>query len=424
MSQVLNRTYWGVAAGALLCWAGLIAPGCASAATAKGSKQPAHEELAGWLEGAMDSSAQAMRDRHFLDVRMTHCRVQVKEVREPAAFLYVEQALSLRLEAPYRQRILKLSPGPGGTVLSAVYEPAEPKRLVGLCQKPQSERVFALSDLGQSDCSVRLERKDAAFIGSTPEGGCPSSLRGAQRVTSETQIRAEGMDSLDRGWAADGKQVWGSEHGPYQFRKIDPQSTDVEINAITARVSGLTDSHQQAAEDPSFINVTHDNCPVELEPGPFGQGGRIFFDEQSANSGGFRFERRNIVHVRRATDGRLEMAFYKLKDDGRFKGLCSGKSGAPRITQADIGTYECSVYFSRKANAFVGGTDPEGCKSNYRGSVKLLIDTSFYKDRYEIWERWYDAAGKQVAGSFEGPYIYRPIEREPAPAAEGPPQAR
>jgi hypothetical protein len=44
-------------------------------------------------------------------------------------------------------------------------------------------------------------------------------LRGASYATSEVVITDEQLLSWDRGWDANGKQVWGAETGGYIFVK-------------------------------------------------------------------------------------------------------------------------------------------------------------------------------------------------------------
>ena len=62
------------------------------------------------MQGRFDSSAQAAADEEFRDVTMTICEVNIEKVPPSAGgrFLYVEQALSSTLNAPYRQRFYRI----------------------------------------------------------------------------------------------------------------------------------------------------------------------------------------------------------------------------------------------------------------------------------------------------------------------------
>lgn len=177
------------------------------------------------LDGAMDTSAQANAKPNASNVRITTCKVKVQDAgvfnRPDAVFLYQEQALSQRLTSPYRQRFLRIAPVVGSLIESAVFKPPTPSAWVGLCAKPELERVVNSSDLGVSSCSVFLQRSGKNYIGETPPRGCPSDYKGAVRITNRIILHQAGMDTLDRGFNAAGNQIWGAKDKPYQFRWID-----------------------------------------------------------------------------------------------------------------------------------------------------------------------------------------------------------
>lgn len=180
-------------------------------------------EVSARLEGVMTTSAQAAANAKAPDVRMTTCRVRA--VDAPAfVLLYQEQAMSVSLDKPYRQRFLLIAPSSDQkTVESLTFKPTEPKSLTGLCSKPEAERVvpFKLSATG-ADCRVLLKPVGEDFVGNTPEQGCPANVRGAVRITNTVTLYKDGMDTQDRGFDAEGKQVWGAKESSYQFRRSSP----------------------------------------------------------------------------------------------------------------------------------------------------------------------------------------------------------
>lgn len=183
------------------------------------------QEVVSHLDGAMDTSAQALANPKAPNVRITTCIVQVEDAgvfnRSDAVFMYQEQALSQELSSPYRQRFLRIAPVFGSLIESAVFKPPTGSAWVGLCAKPESERVVKRSDLGVANCSVFLQRSGENYIGETPNGGCPSNFKGAARITNRIVLHQTGMDTLDRGFDAAGNQIWGAKEEPYQFRWID-----------------------------------------------------------------------------------------------------------------------------------------------------------------------------------------------------------
>ncbi|NJP09564.1 MAG: chorismate mutase [Leptolyngbyaceae cyanobacterium RU_5_1] len=182
------------------------------------------DEVSSLLEGKMDTSAQAMANSKAPSVRMTTCRIQVSgtPANQPSIFLYQEQALTHKLAQPYRQRFLEISPNPSSqSVRSLSFKPANPAPWAGFCNKPTAERIVNRNDLGSPICSVFLKRSGNRYIGNTPINGCPTNVRGAVRVTNRIELSKSGMNTWDRGFDANGKQVWGAQSESYQYRRIE-----------------------------------------------------------------------------------------------------------------------------------------------------------------------------------------------------------
>ncbi len=200
----------------------LILAGCGKKSD---SIQHQVEEVAAYLIGRMDTTEQAAAIPDAPSVRMTTCQVQVEATAEtdqpyPTIFLYQEQALTNKLNQPYRQRFLKIAPSEDQQQIeSRTFKPKQPKKLTGLCDQSQAERVMKTEDLGQDHCSVFLEPKGSGYLGKTQPGGCASNYRGAVKITNEITLTETGMNTLDRGFDAEGKQIWGAENRPYQFRR-------------------------------------------------------------------------------------------------------------------------------------------------------------------------------------------------------------
>ncbi|WP_164928520.1 chromophore lyase CpcT/CpeT [Gloeobacter violaceus] len=182
------------------------------------------EEVVTRLTGIMTTTQQAQSDAARPDVRMTTCSVQLEGDKSKAIYLYQEQTMSNNLGAPYRQRLLRIAASADGrAVESAGFKFVEAKPLAGLCAKPAAERLIAPMALdGDPTCTVRLVQAGDKYMGTTPEGGCQSNVRGAARITNEITLYKEGMDTRDRGFDAQGNQVWGAKEEPYRFRRLTP----------------------------------------------------------------------------------------------------------------------------------------------------------------------------------------------------------
>ena len=183
----------------------------------------AARDAARWLAGHYSSAAQAKEDPSFFDVRL-HI-VPVWADRADGAWLYVEQAMAATEDKPYRQRIYRVIPVPGGKAESVVYElPGDPLQWAGAWKEPSRLNALDPGILAiRPGCSVVLGYAGPGRLsGGTGGGDCGSALRGAAYATSEVTLTDSLLTSWDRGFDAAGKQVWGSTKGPYRFVKEAP----------------------------------------------------------------------------------------------------------------------------------------------------------------------------------------------------------
>lgn len=188
------------------------------------------EEIAALLTGKMDTSAQAITNPKAPNVQMTTCRIELLNPADSQSiFLYQEQAMSTSLDKPYRQRFLQISPSPlSQSVRSRSFKPIDPTRWSGLCDSrsdhftnraASSQQSVNLSDLGTPVCNVFLKQVGTSYMGNTPIDGCPANVRGAVRITNHIELTPASMNTWDRGFDAQGKQVWGAKTESYQFRR-------------------------------------------------------------------------------------------------------------------------------------------------------------------------------------------------------------
>ena len=184
------------------------------------------ELLAEFLSGSFSSGLQSVEDpENFLDIRLNSARIWADRDDVPrGVWLYVEQAAATSLDRPYRQRVYHLSIYDDRTIESAIYVlPGDPIWYVGAHRDSSKLSALDPDDLvTRSGCSVylRFDPDEAAFIGSTRGTECPSELRGAAYATSEVVVTRDRLLSWDRGFDADGNQVWGSTEGAYRFDRL------------------------------------------------------------------------------------------------------------------------------------------------------------------------------------------------------------
>lgn len=167
------------------------------------------------MSGTFDSVAQSRADPDYLAITLTMTPLWPE--RSSARWLYVEQAMADEPGKPYRQRVYRLTLDAAGEVVSEVFVLKTPARF------ERGWETGALATLTPDDlapragCAVHLAWEPGGFRGGTRGKGCESHLRGARWATAQVALFDGGMHSWDRGFDAEGQQVWGAEGGPYRF---------------------------------------------------------------------------------------------------------------------------------------------------------------------------------------------------------------
>jgi hypothetical protein len=185
----------------------------------------AAERMAEWLSGTFDSEQQSLDDPRYFPIRLDTCPVEAPQLGATA--VYIEQAMIDSLDAPYRQRIYVIesetSDEQGPVARTVVHTLADEAGAVGLCGR-DDVAVYGSDDVVlRRDCDVVAEwdAADEVFVGGTRGEDCASSLQGARYATSEVRVEPDLLESWDRGFDAEGQQVWGAVDGPYEFVRTD-----------------------------------------------------------------------------------------------------------------------------------------------------------------------------------------------------------
>lgn len=177
------------------------------------------DRLVGYMVGSYSSAAQAQRDTSYFDIRLHMARIWPE--RKDGYWLYVEQARADVPARPYRQRVYHVHRISKAVLASDVYMLHKPLRYTG-----GYKDASLLSSLNRDSltlkegCAINLEVKSARhYGGQTGERSCPSDLKDASFATSAVTVGPDTLLSWDRGFNAEGKQVWGAERGGYYFVK-------------------------------------------------------------------------------------------------------------------------------------------------------------------------------------------------------------
>ncbi len=184
-------------------------------------------EAVALMTGTFTSYEQSKRDPEYREIQLHMTPIWVDRSTDNVKWLYVEQAAAGALDKPYRQRIYRVTSGSlPAMVVSEVYElpggAPGVARYAGMWRTPQAFDLLNPSQLTRKDgCEVHLRRiRTSVFEGGTEGSMCQSTLQGATYATSQVLMNKDGLETWDRGFDAEGKQVWGAVKGPYEFRRI------------------------------------------------------------------------------------------------------------------------------------------------------------------------------------------------------------
>ena len=210
----------------------ILAVASSVAAPGFASREGDWESLARRLTGRFTSEAQSREDPDYFDVRCDGFPLW-KERGEQ--WLYVERTVPGLPESPYRQTVYRLGGEAAGKAdkrrfeLDA-YAIVEPGRFAGASSDPARLSAMTSQDLvARPGCSILLERGgDDTFTGGTKGRDCPGDAPGVAYVTSEWTVTKDTLMRWDRGFDADGRQVWGATKGPYVFRRVVASSSAEE----------------------------------------------------------------------------------------------------------------------------------------------------------------------------------------------------
>lgn len=186
--------------------------------------------LAQWMTGSFDTFAQVDADLAS-GAPYTHLRavMHIVPVLIPGLSgpndltLYVEQAAAGSEHAPYRQRVYHLTRRDGVPV-NRIFRLVEPQRRVGGHAQPELLAGLSPDELTlEPGCDLVWTRVEAELYSGIAglHGTCRTTWRGAAYTVSQVLMTPTTIISLDQGFDADGRQVWGPPLGVpgHIFRK-------------------------------------------------------------------------------------------------------------------------------------------------------------------------------------------------------------
>lgn len=219
---------------------------------------PAFAEIAEMMIGSWQTTAPVAQADDPTQASAVVMSIAPAKMSELPDALYIETARSDSIDKPYRSAFLQFYRRQGAIRMRTleVRAPGAPinNLLIGLWAAP--EFIPAIPrDAMIATLDLEFTKVGDAWVGQTPYP-YPTAVGGAVEMTSEMRIEEGGIQTADRGIAADGSVAWGASAGDnYTFAPIDSPF------AVDRRDNGLV------------VITLRDNT----ESDPFSQGDRVAF---------------------------------------------------------------------------------------------------------------------------------------------------
>jgi hypothetical protein len=189
----------------------------------------AGQELLSIFTGSFSSENQAEEDSVYMETEL-HISSIWKERK--GDWFYVEQVEVAQPEEPMRQSVYRIVPLSSDRFKILKYKFRNPQVFAGQWKSPEffndyPEDVVALKE----GCGVYLHRKAYKnFEGETFGEDCFSQREGTAYATSKIEVRNDVIRIWERGWSAEGEQVWGPKDGHYRFERIESNKEEIQYN--------------------------------------------------------------------------------------------------------------------------------------------------------------------------------------------------
>ena len=186
---------------------------------------PNLQTLAAYLTGTFDNRSQAMDDPvWYVGLQVWHRVTHL--FSDDSITIFAEQANRIKLEQPYRQRLMRLQDGENGLTVQ-FYGFKDPSVVLGSGQYPDRLNAITVQDIDfLPGCLLTVQARSLngkpGFYAIAPEGSCCQFKYGDKigQVSLGFAVSETEFHSYDKGINPETlKPVWGALMGPYQHQK-------------------------------------------------------------------------------------------------------------------------------------------------------------------------------------------------------------
>jgi hypothetical protein len=170
------------------------------------------QEVVQWFTGRFDNANQVASNASVPLISMNNCQVQL----DGAGGIDGTQNVYLEQNSAGFDRVRFYSFGLGSGVIDlGIRSFINSSSLIGLCDRPVSERIISQNNLAAAVCSLDLTYEQNRYVGNNAPAGCATTTGG--KVVSNVSIEANTINSLDQIFSSSGQLLVNT---PIQFRRI------------------------------------------------------------------------------------------------------------------------------------------------------------------------------------------------------------
>lgn len=167
-------------------------------------------------------------------------------------------------------------------------------------------------------------------------------------------------------------------------------------------LEGRFDSADQAAAQPTYYAISLAVCEATLE----GEDARALYVEQAFADTPAEPYRQRVYLVEPVDATTAVTTVLALENPAAWVGACDDGT-QPAFVAADVSLRDgCGVTMTWDGEQFDGGTTGTDCASDINGASYATSDVTITETQMSSWDRGFDAAGTQVWGAVDGPYVF------------------
>lgn len=173
------------------------------------SVSPDTERLADWLTGEFTAT----------DDNVIISSVRIWPAEEGTRWIYLETRNASTPDLPSGRHALEFGPGNDGDLAINMYAfPSDRTPPANVLNDPEwFNRIDPAFMVPEPGCTLHVQVDGPGrFTGMTEGDGCRNSAEGAHHVTLSLAVTADRLQIWERGWTADGTQVFGTDQ-PVDF---------------------------------------------------------------------------------------------------------------------------------------------------------------------------------------------------------------